>query len=88
MVVHNNKHYTGVRPLPSCLGGGDLDGDVYNVTTRPDLRPQRTYYAASYEPARKRLVDHESTMQDVAEFVAEYINSDVRPLMYYPARTS
>ncbi|KAI0757093.1 RdRP-domain-containing protein [Daedaleopsis nitida] len=66
----------GQRPLPSCLGGGDLDGDVYNVTTRRDLLPRKRYRPASYEPAPKKLVEHESTMKDVAEFVAEYINSD------------
>ncbi|EJF66614.1 RdRP-domain-containing protein [Dichomitus squalens LYAD-421 SS1] len=67
---------TGSRPLPSCLGGGDLDGDEYNVTTRPDLMPKRTYDPASYEPAPRKMVDHESTMDDVAEFVAEFISSD------------
>ncbi|KZT06877.1 RdRP-domain-containing protein [Laetiporus sulphureus 93-53] len=66
----------GARPLPSCLGGGDLDGDVYNVTTMPDLHPRRTYAAASYDPAKRKTVDHESTIEDVADFVAEYINSD------------
>ncbi|GBE78383.1 RNA dependent RNA polymerase-domain-containing protein [Sparassis latifolia] len=66
----------GARPLPSCLGGGDLDGDVYNVTTMRSLLPQKTYHAADYDPAKKKLNDHESTMHDVAEFVAEYINSD------------
>ncbi|KAI0762892.1 RdRP-domain-containing protein [Fomes fomentarius] len=66
----------GERPLPSCLGGGDLDGDEYNVTTRPELLPPSDCLPASYEPAQRKLVDHESTMADVAEFVAEYINSD------------
>ncbi|KAF9821946.1 hypothetical protein IEO21_00376 [Rhodonia placenta] len=66
----------GERPLPSCLGGGDLDGDVYNVTTMPSLRPARTYQSGSYEPAVKKTVDHPSTMEDVADFVAEYISSD------------
>ncbi|TBU35150.1 RdRP-domain-containing protein [Dichomitus squalens] len=66
----------GERPLPSCLGGGDLDGDLYNVTTRRDLLPSRTYEPASYEPATKKLVEHECTMEDVADFVAEYISSD------------
>ncbi|KAI1797790.1 RdRP-domain-containing protein [Ganoderma leucocontextum] len=66
----------GERPLASCLGGGDLDGDVYNVTTRYDMLPPRTYKPASYDPAQKKLVDHESTMEDVADFVAEYISSD------------
>ncbi|CDO72330.1 hypothetical protein BN946_scf184977.g27 [Trametes cinnabarina] len=66
----------GARPLPSCLGGGDLDGDVYNVTSMPELLPRQTYPAANYEPAKRKLVDHESTMADVADFVAEYITSD------------
>ncbi|KAI0335366.1 RdRP-domain-containing protein [Cubamyces sp. BRFM 1775] len=67
---------TGARPLPSCLGGGDLDGDVYNVTTVTELIPPRTYHPASYEPAPKKYVDHDSTIADVADFVAEYIISD------------
>ena len=69
----------GGRPLPSYLGGGDLDGDLYNVTTRENLIPVRTFHPASYTPASKKLVDHDSTMEDVAEFVAEYISSDVSP---------
>ncbi|TFY68358.1 hypothetical protein EVJ58_g1048 [Rhodofomes roseus] len=66
----------GHRPLPSYLGGGDLDGDVYNVTPMRELHPSRAYEPASYEPAKRKLVDHESTMEDVADFVAEYISSD------------
>ncbi|PIL32055.1 RNA-dependent RNA polymerase [Ganoderma sinense ZZ0214-1] len=72
-VVFSTK---GTRPLPSCLGGGDLDGDEYNVTVRHDLMPQWTYEPASYAPAPKKLVDHPSTMADVADFVAEFISSD------------
>ncbi|KAI0724457.1 RdRP-domain-containing protein [Cerioporus squamosus] len=69
----------GERSLPSCLGGGDLDGDKYNVTTRHDLLP--TYHGgrcppASYAPAVRKLLNRESTMHDVAEFVADYISSD------------
>ena len=60
------------------LGGGDLDGDVYNVKTRPSLMPAVTYPPAAYEPAqRKELHDHESTMDDVADFVADFISSNV-----------
>ncbi|PCH33549.1 RdRP-domain-containing protein [Wolfiporia cocos MD-104 SS10] len=66
----------GDRPLPSYLGGGDLDGDTYNLTTLPSLRPQRLHEPASYEPAKKKLVDHPSTMADVADFIAEFITSD------------
>ncbi|KAJ2928805.1 hypothetical protein H1R20_g8302, partial [Candolleomyces eurysporus] len=72
----------GDRPLPSCLGGGDLDGDIYNVIplNDPDLRGfrlKKTYSPASYAPAQKKLLDRKSTMKDVAEFVMDYILSDV-----------
>ncbi|PSR72408.1 hypothetical protein PHLCEN_2v11751 [Hermanssonia centrifuga] len=40
------------------------------------LRPRRTYAPAAYDPAQKMLLDRPSTMQDVADFVTEYINSD------------
>ncbi|KAI0936237.1 hypothetical protein AcV5_004426 [Taiwanofungus camphoratus] len=72
-VVFSTK---GERPLPSCLGGGDLDGDVYNVTAISSFRPTKIYQAASYHAAPRKLVDHPSTMEDVADFVAEYIISD------------
>ncbi len=45
--------------------------------------PRKTYRPASYEPAPKKLVDHESTMADVAEFVAEFISSDVSAILAY-----
>jgi RNA-dependent RNA polymerase len=67
----------GTRPLPSCLGGGDLDGDVYNVAFLKDLHPSQNIPPAEYEPAEKKQLERPSTMEDVAEFVADYINSDV-----------
>jgi RNA-dependent RNA polymerase len=67
----------GTRPLPSCLGGGDLDGDVYNVAFLQDLFPSQNIPPATYEPAPKKLLPRPSTMDDVADFVADYINSDV-----------
>ncbi|KAJ7042548.1 RNA-directed RNA polymerase 2 [Mycena alexandri] len=69
----------GERPLPSCCGGGDLDGDVYNIiplNACPGFRPQVTHQPGDYSPAQKKLVTHPSTMVDVAEFVIEFINSD------------
>ena len=59
------------------LGGGDLDGDLYNVTTRSALIPRRTYAPAAYDPVPRHVIDVESTMEDVAEFVADYIYNDV-----------
>ena len=67
----------GTRPLPSCLGGGDLDGDVYNVAFLQDLHPSQNHRPAAYKPAVKKLLERPSTMDDVADFVADYINSDV-----------
>lgn len=54
---------------------------MYNViplADLPEFTPENTYSPASYEAAPKRLLDRPSTMADVAEFVMEYINSDVR----------
>ena len=66
--------------MPSELGGGDLDGDLYNVTAEPTLIPRKIYEPATYDPAPRKEVDHESTMADVAEFVADYISNDVSSL--------
>ncbi|CAL1696034.1 unnamed protein product [Somion occarium] len=66
----------GNRPLPTCLGGGDLDGDIYCCTMLESLMPTRTYAPAQYSPAEKVLLDRPSTMEDVANFVTEYIYSD------------
>ncbi|KAI0307864.1 RdRP-domain-containing protein [Multifurca ochricompacta] len=71
----------GTRPLPSCLGGGDLDGDVYNITFLKDLHPEQNMPPAAYDPAPKKLLDRPSTMNDVADFVADYINSDILGLV-------
>ncbi|KAF9056326.1 RNA-directed RNA polymerase 2 [Panaeolus papilionaceus] len=71
----------GNRPVPSCLGGGDLDGDVYNLISLKDLpefTPTRQNEPpAEYKPAPKKTLDRPSTMDDVADFVMEFIHSDV-----------
>ena len=41
------------------------------------LLPTRTYPPANYNPAKKKLLDRPSTMEDVADFVTEYLTSDV-----------
>ena len=67
----------GRRPVSTCLGGGDLDGDVYNLTPMTELHPSKTYEPAAYEPAKRKVLDRESTMVDVANFVTDYITSNV-----------
>jgi RNA-dependent RNA polymerase len=71
----------GDRPLPSFLGGGDLDGDVYNLiplSDLPEFTPKQFYQPAEYKAVEKKMLNRPSTMADVADFVMEYINSDVR----------
>ncbi|KAI0316524.1 RNA dependent RNA polymerase-domain-containing protein [Amylostereum chailletii] len=70
----------GPRPIPSYLGGGDLDGDLYNLIPLddcPEFMPKKLCEPASYDPAPKKELDRSSTMDDVADFVVDYINSDV-----------
>ncbi|CAE6449490.1 unnamed protein product [Rhizoctonia solani] len=74
----------GDRSLPSCMGGGDLDGDLYdliNLTELPQLTPQVTYPPADYPPVTKRLVNREATIDDVKDFICDYINSDILGLI-------
>jgi RNA-dependent RNA polymerase len=50
---------------------------MYNVAFLKDLYPSRNEAPAAYKPAPKKLLSQPSTMDDVADFVADYINSDV-----------
>lgn len=71
---------TGERSLPSCLGGGDLDGDEYNViplNDLPEFLPSKFADPSEYEPAQRKELDHPCQHEDVASFVMDYITSDV-----------
>ena len=39
---------------------------------------RKTYPAAAYTDAPRKMLDRKCTMDDVADFVIDYINSDVR----------
>ncbi|KAJ3543427.1 hypothetical protein NMY22_g3147 [Coprinellus aureogranulatus] len=74
----------GERPLPSCLGGGDLDGDIYNIIPLNDpelagFRPVDTCDPGQYDSAPKKLLpeDKKCTLKDVAQFVMDHLVSDV-----------
>ena len=43
----------------------------------PQLMPQCSSPPAQYTPAERKILDRPSTMEDVADFVTEYISSDV-----------
>jgi hypothetical protein len=58
-----------------------LDGDTYNLIPLnqvPNFIPTYLSEPAEYNPTPKKFLQQPSTMKDVAEFVMEYINSDVR----------
>jgi RNA-dependent RNA polymerase len=55
-----------------------LSGDVFVITALEALLPTRIEEPAEYDPAKRKTLTHPSTQQDVADFVTEYLYSDVR----------
>lgn len=53
----------GERSLPSCLGGGDLDGDLYTIIGWPELVPKRSaiHPPASYIAPEMKKLDRDCT---------------------------
>ena len=49
----------------------------YNIASLLDLPVKNTHPAAAYDDAPKKILDRRCTMDDVADFVTDYINSDV-----------
>ncbi|GJE87096.1 RdRP-domain-containing protein [Phanerochaete sordida] len=72
---------TGGRSLASMLGGGDLDGDLYSVIPESTLLPTEHQPPAKYEPVGKRELDRPSEVEDICDFIIEYIDSDVLGLL-------
>ncbi|KAG9124551.1 hypothetical protein FRC07_011159 [Ceratobasidium sp. 392] len=71
----------GERSLASCLGGGDLDGDLYdliNLAAWPELAPQVLAEPAEYPPAEKKEIkDRVCNIDDVKGFICDFITSDM-----------
>ncbi|KAI0318922.1 RdRP-domain-containing protein [Amylostereum chailletii] len=75
---------TGERSLASCLGGGDLDGDTFDIyIENPGLLPTEQVPPAEYPSVKAReLPDgRQATVDDICDFIVEYINSDVLGLL-------
>ncbi|GJJ12541.1 hypothetical protein Clacol_006784 [Clathrus columnatus] len=85
LVLTLSRAFLGKRDLPSCLSGGDLDGDLYVVSKYEQLHiPENNIHIPGDYPSAKRKkneFDRPSTINDVADFVVEYINSDVVGLL-------
>ncbi|KAI0647398.1 RdRP-domain-containing protein [Trametes meyenii] len=73
----------GTRSLASMLGGGDLDGDLYSIIKYNPLLPTLHQDPMEYKGVgTRRLPDgRESTVNDICDFIVEYINSDVLGLL-------
>ncbi|KAK0434557.1 RdRP-domain-containing protein, partial [Armillaria borealis] len=69
----------GSRSLPSCLGGGDLDGDIYNIILDKTLHPPKSFTAepGAYKPLPYDVRTNVCGKAEVAEFVINYIKSDL-----------
>ncbi|EJT98377.1 RdRP-domain-containing protein [Dacryopinax primogenitus] len=67
----------GVRPIPSMLGGGDLDGDEFNVVQYSSLFPQYPADPDDYTAAERAELDRDCTMNDVIDFIIDYVNNDL-----------
>lgn len=63
----------GERSLPSMLAGGDLDGDIYCLIRDERLHPRINHNAGKYETAKQVKLERDSTMEDVGDFVVNYI---------------
>ncbi|KAG9002982.1 hypothetical protein FRB90_011273 [Tulasnella sp. 427] len=66
----------GRRPLPDCLGGGDLDGDEYYLITNKELHPPRYEAPASYIGPERTKLDRDATVEDIIDFVIQYMTHD------------
>ncbi|SJL03501.1 uncharacterized protein ARMOST_06857 [Armillaria ostoyae] len=69
----------GSRSLPSCLGGGDLDGDIYNIILDETLYPPKSFTAepGAYKPLPPDVRTNVCGKAEVTEFVINYIKSDL-----------
>ncbi|THU96521.1 RdRP-domain-containing protein [Dendrothele bispora CBS 962.96] len=73
----------GRYSLASCLGGGDLDGDMFSVIMCPELLPPRNAEPADYSSMNPyEIKDRECDVNDICDFVVQYINSDVLAVDY------
>lgn len=55
---------------------------MFSVICLETLLPTTHEDAASYESAGTKTIDRDSTIDDVCDFVVEYINSDVLVCLY------
>ncbi|XVE74532.1 hypothetical protein DITRI_Ditri12bG0024400 [Diplodiscus trichospermus] len=81
VVLHHMKDcivfpQKGPRPHPNECSGSDLDGDVYFVSWDEDLIPPCQFPPMDYGSAPSAFLDHDVTIEEVAEYFTNYILND------------
>ncbi|KAG2049848.1 RdRP-domain-containing protein [Suillus hirtellus] len=67
----------GQRALASCLGGGDLDGDDFNLILDPKLLPTHYGEPGEYQALPIKRTEAPCDISDVVDFVFDYIEADL-----------
>lgn len=69
---------TGASRLPEISALVEYrSSDLYAVIKESTLLPPIHHDPAEYEPVGTRTLDRDSTIDDICDFIVEYINSDV-----------
>ncbi|KAH8995448.1 RdRP-domain-containing protein [Lactarius akahatsu] len=75
----------GDRSSASCLAGGDLDGDTFDIYyDNPDLLTSFIVPPAEYPPGEVWTLNErrgDATVEDICDFIVEFISSDVMGLL-------
>ncbi|KAI3641046.1 hypothetical protein MIR68_001924 [Amoeboaphelidium protococcarum] len=67
----------GPRPHPNEASGSDLDGDIYFVTWDKNLIPPfQNFYPQDYENQVNPVKKDNISMDDIADFMVDYITND------------
>lgn len=66
----------GQRPIPDMISGGDLDGDLFDVSQNPALFPPKLEPPDSYPTLPPKETDRDCTVDDIIEFFLNFIVND------------
>ncbi len=55
---------------------------MYNIIMDSNLFPEKAQQPARYDEVQRFELDHDSTIDDVINFVVEFINSDVSLMLH------
>ncbi|PWN52218.1 RdRP-domain-containing protein [Violaceomyces palustris] len=64
------------RSLPSMLGGGDLDGDIYSLYEEPLLFPKRNHPPGQYKQLPSKTLNRPCMIEDLADFFTDFVIND------------